>query len=136
MTDTLYLVVPDDAYHADIKVAFTDEIDAEEHVAHLAQSGLGANWVPIQVLDELPDSRPWWLFVTTIRPNGMIQRRDIHQNVEWSYENSVADGDPVHLINPASSDPRWHIVKTIGYDFARSRDEHEEQVTKLGGFTI
>lgn len=137
MTTTLHLLVPDDAYHADIKVAFTDLYTAEEHQARLAETGVGATVVPIQMLDELPESRPWWLFVTTIRPNGIIQRRDIHQNVEWSYENTVADNqDPIHIINPSSSDPRAHIVKTIGYNFGRAKAEHDEQVEKLGGFSI
>lgn len=134
----VYVVCYDDGYLSEIKVAFTDIDLAQTHADERAiRQGIGAIVLELDLLTELPKVERYWVYTTSIRvPSGIIERRDVFSNWEWSYDEPLGL-EPDETRTSVSGGRRGvKLISTLGYDQRQTLNDHNSQVTLHGGFTL
>lgn len=133
----VYVVCYDDGYLSEIRVSFTDIDLAEQHAEErAAKNGIGAIVLELDLLDEAPTVEPYWVYVTSMRlPSGIIERRDVHKNWEWSYDQPLGLG-PLETRTSISGGGKIKLISTLGYDPRQTLNDHNSQVKLHGGFEL
>lgn len=127
---TLFLIAYDDGYLSELKVAFTDEILADEHAVETR-----GVVVPITVYDHTPAMTVRFTYTTTLDANGIVKRRDFHKTPEYEYENPI-EVLPGATKSSVVSTRGYKTISTYGYDQSRTARDHEDIIKENKGIDL